>query len=97
MKSLPVRGLLAFMALGLGSPAFGDTGKRSADLSEYVYLHLTRNASGPPPSAAHEYMCRGKPRLLRSYYDFPKRAFASSRQLDFASPAKVSHFSFATA
>ena len=30
-------------------------------------------------------------------YDFPKRAFASFMQLAFASPANLSHFSFATA
>ena len=57
---------LAIIALGWSSLALGDAGTRTGDLSEYVFLHLTRSEGAPPPSAAREYMCRGKPRMLRT-------------------------------
>ena len=66
VQSLLFCRLLAIMVLGWSSLALGDAGKRPADLSEYVFLHLTRSASAPPPSAAREYMCRGKSRMFRT-------------------------------
>lgn len=66
VKALLFCRLLTIMVFGWSSLALGDAGKRPADLSAYVFLHLTRSASAPAPSAAREYMCRGKPRLLRA-------------------------------
>ena len=61
------------------------TNYRSGCLSKNATTkNRTRNAPMPAPIA-----------VSLSY--FPKRAFASFKQLVFASPAKASHFSFATA
>jgi len=66
VKTLHVGRLLVIVAFGWSSLALGDAGRRPADLSVYVFLHLTRGASVPFPSAGREYMCRGKARMLRT-------------------------------
>lgn len=66
MQNLLSHGLPAIMGLACGLPALGDAGKPPADLSEYVYLHLTRGAGILHQDAVLESMCRGKVRTFRS-------------------------------
>ena len=56
--------LLSMAALGWIPVAFSDTGEAPSNLaeyvSEYVYLHETRNQGFPLQIAARASMCRGK-------------------------------------
>ena len=62
MKALRICGLLSIAVFGWASAAPGDRGKAPSYLSEYVYLHETRNQSSPIQIAAHADMCRGSVR-----------------------------------
>jgi hypothetical protein len=62
MSMLKICGLLSLLAVAAFRPlpaAPGGPGERASDLSEYVYLHETRNQSVPLQIAAHANMCPG--------------------------------------
>lgn len=65
MKAFRIWGLLSLLSIavfGWVSAALSDPGKAPSYLSEYVYLHETRNQSSSIQIAAHADMCRGSAR-----------------------------------